>query len=169
VVFTTVIVTGLLGCELNISGRQLAQMTLLILSGVGAVLGYSHYLEKKAEKSVFDQEYKREKWYALNVKVSLFLIFLAPPVFFCRECDNYLEGEQKEMVELYVSKGMTQADAETVIKLLSKNEKMFVDIMMVEELGLLPYNDLLPLWAGMPFLKFICFVSPFLCSPFCLK
>jgi len=56
------------------------------------------------------------------------------------------------MVELYVSKGMTQADAETVIKLLSKNEKMFVDIMMVEELGLLPYNDLLPLWAGMPLL-----------------
>ena len=80
-VFTTVIVTGLLGCELNISGRQLAQMTLLILSGVGAVLGYSHYLEKKAEKSVFDQEYKREKWYALNVKVS-FLIFLPPPPFF---------------------------------------------------------------------------------------
>ena len=75
-----------------------------------------------------------------------------PFFFFCRECDNYLEGEQKEMVELYVSKGMTQADAETVIKLLSKNEKMFVDIMMVEELGLLPYNDLLPLWAGMPLL-----------------
>lgn len=82
-----------------------------------------------------------------------------------RECDNYLEGEQKEMEELYVSKGMTQADAETVIKLLSKNEKMFVDIMMVEELGLLPYNDLLPLWngAGVPYSSFAMF--PPLSSP----
>jgi len=126
VVMTSVILTSMLGCEINIAGSQLTQMTLAVLLGVGAVLGYSQYLEKMAEKSVFDQEYKREKW----------------------ECDNYLEGEQKEMVELYVSKGMTQADAETVIKLLSKNEKMFVDIMMVEELGLLPYNDLAPLWGG---------------------
>jgi hypothetical protein len=27
----------------------------------------------------------------------------------CRECENYLEGEQKEMVELYVTKGMSNA------------------------------------------------------------
>lgn len=29
----------------------------------------------------------------------------------CREYDNYIEGEQREMVELYSKKGMSTADA----------------------------------------------------------
>jgi len=135
VIISCVIISGILALHFNVSGNQLFQLSLLNLIGVGATLGYSHYLEKKAELSIFEQEYRREKW----------------------ECDNYLEGEQKEMVELYVSKGMTQVDAETVIKLLSKNEKMFVDIMMVEELGLLPYNDLPPPLSG--FLRFLALVG----------
>jgi len=134
IVISCVIMSGILALGFTINGNQLLQLSMLNLIGIGATLGYSHYLEKKAELSVFEQEYRREKW----------------------ECDNYLEGEQKEMVELYVSKGMTQVDAETVIKLLSKNEKMFVDIMMVEELGLLPYNDLAPPWSG--FVRFLALV-----------
>lgn len=130
----SVLISTILSLELTITSNQIVQLGVAMLFSVGVALGYNAFLEKKAEKTVFEQEYKREKW----------------------ECDNYLEGEQKEMVELYVSKGMTQADAETVIKLLSKNEKMFVDIMMVEELGLLPYNDLNPVWNGcVRFLGFV--------------
>lgn len=62
IVISSVVITAMLGCGINITGRQLAHLTVSILLGVGAVLGYSQFLEKKAEKSVFDQEYKREKW-----------------------------------------------------------------------------------------------------------
>jgi hypothetical protein len=55
-----------------------------------------------------------------------------------RECDNFIEGEQKEMVQLYEAKGLSKEDAETVIKIFSKNTSLFVDIMMKEELELMP-------------------------------
>lgn len=35
---------------------------------------------------------------------------------------------------------MTREDAELVIDVLAKNKQHFVDIMMVEELGIMPYD-----------------------------
>src|SRR5699024_3274353 len=58
-----------------------------------------------------------------------------------RECDNYIEGERVEMVELYESKGMSTKDAEAVVQILSKDKRIFVEIMMIEELKLLPIED----------------------------
>jgi hypothetical protein len=55
-----------------------------------------------------------------------------------RECKNYIEGEQREMTEIYRGKGMSEEDASMVVSILSKNKEHFVDVMMVEELGLLP-------------------------------
>jgi len=59
----------------------------------------------------------------------------------CRECDNYLEGEQREMVELYISKGLSAEDARTIVGILSKDKEIFVDFMMIEELGILPEEE----------------------------
>ena len=64
-------------------------------------------------------EHKREKW----------------------ELDNYPEGEKREMVELYMKRGMSKEDAETVIEVMSKYKNFFLDVMMVEELGLMPPDD----------------------------
>jgi len=41
-------------------------------------------------------------------------------------------------VELYESEGFTNEDATTVIDLISKHEKKFIDLMMVDELQLMP-------------------------------
>jgi hypothetical protein len=57
-----------------------------------------------AEVEYTRAEHKREKW----------------------ELDNYPEGEQAEMVELYVKRGMTQADAESVIGVMSKYKDFFL-------------------------------------------
>lgn len=46
-----------------------------------------------------------------------------------------------ELVELYESKGIEKDDANQIVNLLSKNKKAWVDIMMVEELGLLPADE----------------------------
>lgn len=57
------------------------------------------------------------------------------------ETVNYLEGEQKEMIELYMSKGLSKEDASIVIGILSKKTEFFVDIMMKEELELIPPEE----------------------------
>lgn len=54
------------------------------------------------------------------------------------ETKNFLEGEQNEMTSLYHNKGLPLQDARKVCQLLSQNQELFVDVMMVEELGLLP-------------------------------
>jgi hypothetical protein len=81
-------------------------------------------------------------------------IFLRPFVIFhlTRELENFPEGEIKEMVELYTSKGLSESDARAVVEILSKNEPFFVDIMMLEELEIAPYRGLPPFQDGFMFL-----------------
>jgi hypothetical protein len=55
-----------------------------------------------------------------------------------RECENFLAGEQREMIELYQSKGLDREDAATIVEILSKDRNIFVDFMMIEELGIMP-------------------------------
>jgi len=65
------------------------------------------------------------------------------------ECENYIEGEEREMVQLYKSKGLPKDDAENLVKILSKDHNFFVDVMMKEELELLPPDNVVtPLMAG---------------------
>lgn len=58
------------------------------------------------------------------------------------ELRNFPRGEQEEMVELYVARGMTLADARLTISTMAKYEDFFVDVMMMEELGMVPPDDL---------------------------
>lgn len=45
------------------------------------------------------------------------------------------------MVDLYVTKGLNIQDAQKVVSIISKNKKFFVDVMMKEELNLLPPDE----------------------------
>ncbi|ELR21338.1 uncharacterized protein ACA1_182400 [Acanthamoeba castellanii str. Neff] len=120
VIFCCVLATGLEALGAPDVGPQFAlPFCLLTLLGLAITLGFLDYANRQAEKTFGENEREREKW----------------------ECENYLEGEQKEMVELY--------DAETVIRLLSKNQELFLDIMMAEELGILPYSGLPPHLSGL--------------------
>jgi len=78
--------------------------------------------------SFYNSEKKRETW----------------------EYDNYREGEQREMVELYTNKGMSERDAEKVVSLMSNYRELFIDIMMAEELQLMPVDaQISPLMNGL--------------------
>jgi len=100
-------------------------------------LAYTDYLRREEYKSLYNREKRREKW----------------------ECDNYIEGEQREMVELYMEKGLSRTDAEAVIKILSKDKGIFVEMMMMEELQMVQpeepissfKNSLLLFWATFNF------------------
>ena len=75
-----------------------------------------------------------------------------------REMDNYPEGEKSEMVELYESRGVSHEDATRLIEILSRHKDVFVDTMMVEELGIMPPEDEDPWRIGlMTFASFVFF------------
>jgi len=77
-------------------------------------MGVGEFLSSKAENEWILSEREREKW----------------------EVENYPDGEVKEMIDIYVKKGMERNDATMVIETIAKYEEFFIDVMMAEELEL---------------------------------
>lgn len=77
-------------------------------------MGVGEFLSSKANNEWILSERARENW----------------------EMENYPEGEIGEMIDIYKERGMTQEDAELVIKTMAKYKDFFVDIMMTQELEL---------------------------------
>jgi len=89
----------------------------LIADGLSMAIG--DYLSTKAENEYAGAERRRETW----------------------ETEHFPEGEKRELVELYTAKGMGAADAQTVVDTIARYPKTWVDIMMVEELGILQSDE----------------------------
>ncbi len=117
IVTTFAVVAGVAGANLSASVVLILGVVNLIAAGISMAFG--DYLSTKAEKEYTAAERVRETW----------------------ETRNYPEGEKREMVELYMEKGIPAEDAKNVVEILSKHEKPWVDIMMVEELGLVENNE----------------------------
>lgn len=108
----------------SVAGSGLPHSVILILGlahlvADGLSMGLGDALSSQAEADLVAHERKREMW----------------------EFENYPQGEIEEMVELYVEKGISAEDARMVITTLAKYKEAFVDIMMVEELNLMPVDD----------------------------
>jgi len=81
----------------------------------GAIsMGVGDWLSTDASVDVAKRERRREEW----------------------EVDNFVEGEIEEMVQLYISKGVPEDNARKIMQIFAKDKKIFVDIMMAEELGI---------------------------------
>ncbi|OQS03203.1 hypothetical protein THRCLA_04498 [Thraustotheca clavata] len=108
----------------SVAGSGLPHAVILILGlahlvADGLSMGMGDYLSSQAESDLINHERSRELW----------------------EMENFPEGEKAEMVELYENKGISTEDANLVVNTLSKYKEAFVDIMMVEELHLMPVDD----------------------------
>ncbi|KAF2073488.1 hypothetical protein CYY_005197 [Polysphondylium violaceum] len=98
---------------------SIAVLLVIVLSKLvaGAIsMGMGDYLGTQADVDYAKGERNREAW----------------------EVEYYLEGEKREMVDIYISRGVPSDIAQEVVDILSKNPKGFVDVMMVEELGIMP-------------------------------
>ncbi|CAB9496029.1 Vacuolar iron transporter 1 [Seminavis robusta] len=83
-------------------------------------MGVGEFLSSKANNEWIMSERARENW----------------------EMENFPEGEIAEMIDIYKERGMGAADAEMVVKTMSKYKDFFVDIMMSQELQLqVPEED----------------------------
>lgn len=103
----------------GLSSKVVLLMGFANLVADGISMGFGDFVSSQAENDYTRAERKREKW----------------------EMDNYPQGEKREMEELYVARGMTPQDAKDCIEIMARYPAFFVDVMMVEELGLMPPDD----------------------------
>jgi len=80
----------------------------------GFAMAFGEYTSSRAEQDFAQSERAREQW----------------------ELDTHPEGERQEMIDLYVRKGIAVEDATLIMDTLMKYPKAFLDLMMVEELGI---------------------------------
>ncbi len=112
IITTFAVVSGVAGAKLSTGILLILGFANLFADGISMAFG--DFLSTKAEQEYHKAERKREEW----------------------EVDNHIEGERQEMVEIYMQRGLSKADAKKVVQIISKNKKTFVDIMMLEELGI---------------------------------
>jgi len=117
IITTFAVVAGVAGASLSAGIVLILGFANLIADGISMAIG--DYLSTKAEKEYARAERKRESW----------------------EVENYPEGEMKEMVEIYMDKGIAEKDAKQMVEILSKHKKAWVDVMMVEELGIVESKE----------------------------
>ncbi len=104
----------------GVTGANLAIGIVLILGfanliGDGLSMGIGDYLSSKSEIEYQRRERARETW----------------------EVEHYPAGERQELIDIYIHKGLDKVESETLVDCLGKNRKIFLDTMMVEELGIL--------------------------------
>jgi len=112
IITTFAVVASIAGAGLGVGVVIIMGFASLFADGIS--MGMGDFLSSKAENDYTAEERKREAW----------------------ECEHYIEGEINEMVELYTQKGMTPEDARDMVGIMSKYREVFIDTMMVEELGL---------------------------------
>ena len=107
-----------------IAGSTGAQLSLPHMLAIGAGnliagafgMGFGEYVSSTADAEVARREQAREKW----------------------EVENYPEGEVNEMIQIYLSKGISREDAVSVAMTLSKYTDFWVEHMMLTEIGIIP-------------------------------
>lgn len=117
IITTFAVVAGVAGAALTPGIVLILGFANLIADGLSMAIG--DYLSTKAENEYNESERQRELW----------------------EVENYPEGEKLELIELYIAKGYEEKDAKELVELISKNKTGWVDIMMVEELGILQDDE----------------------------
>lgn len=117
IITTFAVVAGVAGAGLSAGIVLILGFANLIADGLSMAIG--DYLSTKSENEYNKAERKREAW----------------------EYENYPAGEKKEMVEIYSNKGIDKKDAEKIVEIMSKHKEAFVDIMMVEELGIMESDE----------------------------
>lgn len=117
IITTFAVVAGVAGAALSPGVVLIMGFANLVGDGLSMAIG--DYLSTKAEMEFQASEREREAW----------------------EVEHFPQGEKQELMELYIQKGMDEADAKTVTDIISKNKEAWVDIMMVEELGILQEKE----------------------------
>jgi VIT1/CCC1 family predicted Fe2+/Mn2+ transporter len=132
IVTTFAVVSGVVGASLPTSVILILGFANLVADGLS--MGVGNYLGTKSEIDFQRKEREREAWEVVNIP----------------------EGEREEIKEIYGRKGFKGEDLERAVEIITSQQKIWVDTMMVEELGIIEENKR-PLIAGLAtYMSFIC-------------
>ncbi len=114
IVTTFAVVSGVAGAGLGSGIILILGLANLLADGLSMAAGA--YLSLKSEREYYDRERQRELW----------------------EVAHFPDGERAEMLALYKAKGYSEEEAQALVTIQSQRQEQWVDVMMVQELGLLP-------------------------------
>ena len=106
------LVAGVAGGVANNKIILLAGIAGTIAGAISMALGA--YISTKSHREYVQSEIKRERW----------------------EIDNDPEKEKKELYDFYSKKGFKGKELDNVVKVISSNKEIMLDVMVREELGL---------------------------------
>lgn len=133
IITTFAVVAGVEGADMESSVILILGFANLVADGLSMAVG--DFLSTRAENEYNLAERARESW----------------------ELENFPEGEAREMIDIYKSKGLKEEDAEVVVRTLMKNKEVFLDTMMKEELGIMEEEES-PIWSALTtFVSFLVF------------
>jgi len=110
----------------NLTYGSVLIITVANLLGDAIGMGVGDFISSKAEDDAASAERRREEW----------------------EIENMPEDEKREMVDIYIEKGFSPSDSQEIVDLLFQTKPAFLDIMMIEELGLMPEEAGKSAWKG---------------------
>ena len=113
IVTTFAIVSGVAGANLGSGIILVLGLANLLADGFSMAAGA--FLALKSELEYYDREREREAW----------------------EVNHFPQGERTELLEIYKAKGYSTDDAETLVAIQAKDERIWIDEMMIQELGML--------------------------------
>lgn len=123
IITTFAVVSGVEGARLSNTIILILGFANLLADGVSMAVG--NYLSTKSQLQYIKKEREREEW----------------------EIDHYPEGEIEEIRQIYKKKGLKGKDLESVVKVITSNKKVWIDTMMLDELGLTE-EDKTPFMSG---------------------
>ncbi|MBZ0292924.1 MAG: VIT1/CCC1 transporter family protein [Anaerolineae bacterium] len=124
IITTFAVVSGVAGAQLGTPVILILGLANLFADGFSMATGA--YLSSKSEQEYYEREWLREAW----------------------EVEHFPEGERLELVEIYRGQGYSEADAQNLVEIQSRDSQRWVKAMMVNELGLLP-DERKPLISGL--------------------
>ena len=113
IITTFAVVSGVAGAQLG--ARVVLIMGLANLFADGFSMAIGAYLSSKSDQEYYQREREREAW----------------------EVQNFPEGERAELFEIYHRKGYSEEDTKNLVEIKTRNPELWLDTMMIEELGML--------------------------------
>lgn len=120
IVTTFAIVAGATGASLSSAAILILGFANLLADGLSMAAG--NYLGTKSEIEYSKKEREREKW----------------------EVENLPDAEREEVRQIFRRKGLASHLADKLAEIITSNKKVWVDVMMTEELGILVSENISP-------------------------
>ena len=111
-VTTFAVVSGVAGASLSANIVIILGLANLFADGFSMAVG--NYLSTRSSNEFVQNERKREEW----------------------EVEHYPEGEVEEVRQIFRKKGFSGRGLESAVKTITSNNRVWVDTMMADELGL---------------------------------